>query len=358
MGGPLSDWSWLKASLPSSQGGFNLRSASLLAPAAFLASSSGSQPLVEQILGHPPGPPPHIRSALSTLASAAVHPDWQSLDDIDVPLRQHSLSLSIDDASFQHLHLCTFHPLPSFGPLIQSASRWGRLNVVPSASLGLHLQNCEFQCCLCYWLGVPFHSNPFPCPECRGIADSFRDHQVGCGGNGDRISRHNAIRDVVFSAAQSAALAPSKEIPSQVPCSQSRPADILLPNWSCGRPAALDVHVISPLQQQTIAEASRTPGHTLQVGVHRKLASNLSACRSTGTAFIPLVAETLGGLAEVTINTVRSIGHAIADKAGFPDPAITSRHLFGRFAIALWRGNASLWQHRHPTLPPSLDGVV
>ena len=230
--------------------------------------------------------------------------------------------------------------------------------MVPSASLGLHLQDREFQCCLRYWLGVPLHSNPFPCPECRGIADSFGDHQVGCGGIGHRISRHNAIRDVVFSAAQSAALAPSKETAGMVPCSQSRPTDILLPNLSCGRPAALDVHVIRPLQQQTIAEASHTPGHALQVAIHRKLASNLSACRSTGTDFIPLVAETLGGLAEDTIHTVRSIGRAITDRAGSPDPAITSRHLFGRFAIALWRGNASLWLHRHSTLPPSLDGVV
>ena len=257
VGGPLSDWSWLKASLPSSRGGLNLRSASLHAPAAFLASSSGSQPLVEQILGHPPGPPPLIRSALSTLVSAAVHPDWQSLDDIDVPLRQHSL-LSIDDASFQRLL--------SSAPSIRSralahssslphAGDW--LNVVPSASLGFHLQDREFQCCLCYWLVVPLHSNPFPCPECRSIADSLGDHQVGCGGNGDRISCHNAIRDVVFSAAQSATLAPSKETPGLVPCSQSRPTDIL-PNWSCGRFAALDVHVISPLQQQTIAEASHT----------------------------------------------------------------------------------------------------
>ena len=135
-------------------------------------------------------------------------------------------------------------------------------------------------------------------------------------------------------------------------------SDILLPNWSCGHPTALDVHVISPLQQQTIAEASHTPGHALQVGVHCKLASNLLACRSTGTNFIPLVAETLGGLAEDTIHTVRSINRAIADRAGSPDPAITSWHLFGRFAIALWRGNASLWLHRHPTLPPSLEGVV
>ena len=125
MGGPLSDWSWLKASLPSSQGGPNLCSASLHAPAAFLAYSSGSQLLVEQILGHPPDPRPHIHSALSALASAAVHPDWQSLDDIGVPLRQHSLP-QYRRRFFPALALfCTLHPLPSFGPLIQSASRWG-----------------------------------------------------------------------------------------------------------------------------------------------------------------------------------------------------------------------------------------
>ena len=57
--------------------------------------------------------------------------------------------------------------------------------MVPSASLGLHIQDREFQCCLRYWLAVPLHSNPFPCPECHGIADSFWDHQVGCGDNGD-----------------------------------------------------------------------------------------------------------------------------------------------------------------------------
>jgi hypothetical protein len=37
-GGPISDWSWLKASLPVSLGGLNLRQAPLHAPAAFIGS--------------------------------------------------------------------------------------------------------------------------------------------------------------------------------------------------------------------------------------------------------------------------------------------------------------------------------
>ena len=163
---------------------------------------------------------------------------------------------------------------------------------------------------------------------------------------------------MLFTAAQSAALAPSKETSGLVPSSLLRPADILLPNWCQGRPAALDIHVISPLQQSTLAKAASTPGHALQVGTRHKLASNLSACRAVGAECIPLVAETLGGLSKDSIHTIRAIGRDIGLRLSSPNPSISSKHLFGRVAIALWRGNASLWLHRHPTLPPSLDGVV
>ena len=101
--GPLSDWSWLKASLPCSRGDLGLRNSSPHAPAAFLASSLHSQSLVERILGHPPCTSSHTSPAIAALAAAAVRPDWQGLDDIDVSLSQRSLSLSIDVALHQHL---------------------------------------------------------------------------------------------------------------------------------------------------------------------------------------------------------------------------------------------------------------
>ena len=50
-GGPLSDWSWLKASLPSSLGGLNLRRAMLHAPAAYVGSLHQSNALIADILG-------------------------------------------------------------------------------------------------------------------------------------------------------------------------------------------------------------------------------------------------------------------------------------------------------------------
>ena len=123
---------------------------------------------------------------------------------------------------------------------------------------------------------------------------------------------------------------------SLVPSSSFRPVDILLPTWRHGRPAALDVHIISPLQQLTVAGAASSPGHALEVGVRRKLASHLSECRSIGVDFIPLVAEILGGLAKDTISMVRLIGKVLDQRVSPSDPSTSTKHHFGRMAIALW----------------------
>lgn len=256
-----------------------------------------------------------------------------------MPLQQRHLSLAIDESIFQQLLLSassTRSRALVHSTSLPHAGDW--LNGVPSAALGLHLQDREFRCCLRYWLVIPLHSGPYFCPECRHKADEHGDHQVGCGGNGHRIIRHNAIRDILFSAAQSAVLAPSREAAGVVPDSLSRPADILLPTWSRGRPAAFDVHVISPLQHHTLHEASYTPGHALNVGVQRKLASHLDACRSAGVDFVPVVAETLGGLADDTIQTIEAIGRAISHRSISSSSSSSSScttQLFHHFAISL-----------------------
>ena len=173
---------------------------------------------VEKILAQPPDLSPHLDLAVSALATAASQPDWQQLEVIDVLLRQHHLSQAIDESVHQQLLSSASSPRDralALSTTLPHAGDW--LNCVPSSALGLHLQDREFRCCLRYWLGIPLHSSPYTCPECRHTADEHGDHQVGCGGNGDRITRHNAIRDVLFSAALSAALAPSREAAGVVP---------------------------------------------------------------------------------------------------------------------------------------------
>ena len=262
------------------------------APAAYIGSLEQPRALTARILGRVPEAPQYLTATVSVLANAAARPNWVSLEEIDVPHRQRPLSHFIDEASFNQL-LTTAPDTRSralaLSTALPHAGDW--LNIIPSTTLDLHLLDREFRLCLAmdYWLGLQMTKEGALCPICQGVADAFGDHQVGCGGNGDRIHRHDSIRDALFSAAQSAALAPRKEFPSLIPGFSSRPADVYLPNWKNGQPAALDVTVISSLQQQTLSGAAISPGHALQVGKTRKMNANADSCHAVGVFFVPLI---------------------------------------------------------------------
>ena len=114
--------------------------------------------------------------------------------------------------------------------------------------------------------------------------------------------------------------------------------------------------VISPLQELTIAEAAQTPGHILEVGVHRKLTNNLSTCRSLGTDFVLLVAETLGGLAEDTFTPSPTSAELLKTEA-VPQTLLPPPSTFGSGLLEVWAMRLPLAPPApHPS--PSLDGLV
>ena len=134
------------------------------------------------------------------------------------------------------------------------------MNMIPSLTMRLHLLDKEFRLCQKYWLCQPmFEENSF-CPECQRPPDSYGDHQVGCGGNGDRIFRHNSLRDILFAVTQVCCFGPQEGglAPALVPGSICTLAGVLFSNWCVGKPAVLDVTVISPIQQLTVSEAANT----------------------------------------------------------------------------------------------------
>uniref|UniRef100_A0A1X7T2V3 Uncharacterized protein n=1 Tax=Amphimedon queenslandica TaxID=400682 RepID=A0A1X7T2V3_AMPQE len=88
---------------------------------------------------------------------------------------------------------------------------------------------------------------------------------------------------------------PGREVPSLVPDSSSRPADIFVPSWSLSRPAAMDVTVISPLQQLTVSQSATVRGHALLFAEERKNIVHFEECQRVGVLFQPLAMETLGG---------------------------------------------------------------
>ena len=230
------------------------------------------------------------------------------------------------------------------------------LNVAPIKTLGLHLRSAEFLIVAKYRLGIPVFARDGPCPACMRPSDALGDHAMCCGFGGERISRHNHLRDALYETAVAAGLGPVKEGRALLPGDDRRPADILVPNWAGGRDAAMDVTVVTPLQAATVAEASLTPGHALTFAYQRKMRGAAEDCRREGISFLPLVVESLGGWHSAAETEVKKLGSALARQNGQEEDEVL-RHLWGRLGLLLQRGNAAILGNRLPTHPaPPVDG--
>ena len=169
------------------------------------------------------------------------------------------------------------------------------LVVAPLIALGLHLRPQEFVLAVKYRLGLAVFDQAGPCPACLKQSDVLGDHVMCCGTGGERIARHNHLRDAIFDTAAAAGLGPVKEGRFLLPGCDRRPADVLLHNWAQGRDAALDVTVVTPMRQDLVEQAATNPGHALSAKYDEKLNGAEELCRRQGMAFFPLAAETFGG---------------------------------------------------------------
>ena len=197
---------------------------------------------------------------------------------------------------------------------LQHAGDW--LNTAPLKALGLHLRVAEFILVVKYRLGLPVFDAAGPCPACLRHSDVFGDHTLCCGSGGERISRHNALRDALYETAVAAGLGPTKEGRFLLPGNDRRPADILVPHWSGGLDAAMDVTVVMPLQQATLTGAATTPGFALDYAHGNKVRGAEEECQAQGIAFLPMVAESLGGWHSVAEREVKKAGSSIGQAHG------------------------------------------
>ena len=78
-------------------------------------------------------------------------------------------------------------------------------------ALGLHLRGSEFVVAARFRLGMPIYNKEGRCPACGADSDIMGDHGLVCGTGGERIARHNALRDAIHDTAAAAGLAPQKE---------------------------------------------------------------------------------------------------------------------------------------------------
>ena len=90
-----------------------------------------------------------------------------------------------------------------------------------------------------------------------------------------------------------AGLGPTKEACFLIPGEDSRPADILIPQWASSLDAAIDVTVVNPLKSRTVAGAATTAGHATTFAYQRKMRGADEACRRQGIRLMAVVVESL-----------------------------------------------------------------
>ena len=353
LGSPLTDLQWQQAKLPVSMGGMGLRAAEDHSAAAYCTSFLLSQPLIRDLLHLPPEEssatlPPALLHLLS--AKQGVEATSESLEGVSQKMASLAIDLNNKDSLLQHYtregKTREVARLNSLG--LPHAGEW--LNVVPSPSLGLNLRSLEFVMVAKYRLGIYLYQAAGPCPACGRPSDRLGDHAMCCGYQGERISRHNQLRDAIYQTAVSAALAPTKEGRFLLPGTDRRPADVLVPGWTAGRDTALDVTVINPLQSLTLAGAAADPGHALKVAYDRKMGAVAADCSRQGITFIPMAAESLGGWHKVAVDQVLKLGGALARNTGQEEQE-AKQQLWQKLSILLMKGNAALFTNRIPAVP-------
>ncbi|KAL5510672.1 hypothetical protein EMCRGX_G006258 [Ephydatia muelleri] len=94
------------------------------------------------------------------------------------------------------------------------------------------------------------------------------------------VHRHNLLRDVFADSCRLAHLPVKLEVGNNLTPDHdhSRPADVLVHNWSLGKPAAFDFCVTSPLNSLILSEAGVSSGVAAQASEIRKHNSNDAKC--------------------------------------------------------------------------------
>ena len=163
------------------------------------------------------------------------------------------------------------------------------------------------------------------------------------------------VRNIIFNLCCKAGLRPELEktgllLPARPSdsTSQKRPADIYLPCWTGGLPAAFDFASTAPQRQGIVSEAAKTPlaaavDYTQSKRTH--LGTQV-ACEAQGVRFQPMVCETSGAWAPEALEVLQLICKAAASHTGMHHGELLQDTL-ARCGASIRRANARAHFKRH-----------
>ena len=117
--------------------------------------------------------------------------------------------------------------------------------------------------------------------------------------------------------------------PDSLDANLRRPADVYLPSWQGGRPAALDLAITSPHRQDMRQSAPLAVGAaaTAYESTKRSHLNTAADCEHQGFAFVPVVGEPSGGWGPSAMCVLTSLAHAAAVRSGQTEGAVLRTYL-------------------------------
>ena len=334
IGFATSDEAWCQAQLGLNSGGLGLRSLSLHSSSAYIASVCSSGVVDSEDI-HLTNAIDHFNSHVSPIEKLSVN------SIISSPVSQKLLSSNVNDLCFEDLfdRSSPANKARLLSVSAPHATSW--LSVIPSTSQGLHLDPIEFRVAVKWWLGLDT-SQGSQCAFCPAHSlDPLGHHALTCKCGGDVVLRHNALRDTLVHFLHHAHASVQVEVGTGLfpDHSQSRPADILLQYWNLGRPVALDISVVSPLNPSTLAEAGATFGAVLEATESRKHQANDEKCSALGWVSTPLAVDSYGAWGKDASLFLAQVAARLAIHKSLPKSQ-ASFDLFSNLSICLIRANA------------------
>ena len=225
------------------------------------------------------------------------------------------------------------------------------------------MYGASFSMALRYRLRLPIFAQQGPCTNCGRDSDIFEDHAISaCAVSGDRIRRHNLVRDVIYETAKAAMIQGVRREESHLyEDNANRPGDITVRSWSLsvGKPiTAFDVHVTSPLRVDRVATTAVNPRECLSLAYNQKI--NDYSDIPEHIHYVPLVVSTFGAWDKVAHLHLKELTRQQAGntmRASSAEKGRLTKHLMQRLSVCLQRENGELLVSRRPLHDARVDGI-
>jgi hypothetical protein len=215
----------------------------------------------------------------------------------------------------------------------------------PLAHLGLKLQPHEWSFAVAYKLGVDVLPYPSICRAngCDAEMDIRGTHAIRCKCQGDRIKRHNDLRNFLFNECKKALVSPVLEPPNLVRNSEMRPADFGIPDYRPGTFMCYDVAVTDPTRQDYLSKSSSVSLHAAEAYSQRKADKYSDALkRDRSLMLTPVIVESFGGWSKSSAEFFFVLSGWLSARNSASSAALIRSRLYQKASLILQRANARM----------------